>query len=70
MFVSEAVMVQGETAEVTVTFDGSSVKAAPQESPYEQVSVHPEIGVKVKKSVYEKLFPGPWPRYEIKIGAA
>ena len=61
MFVSKAVMVQGETAEVIVTFDGSSVKAAPQESPYEQANVHPAIGVKVKKSVYEKLFPVPEP---------
>ena len=70
MFVSDAKIDQGETALVTVTCVTSSVKAAAQVSPYAHVNKHPSIGVNAKKSVYEKLFPGPWLRYGIEIGVA
>jgi hypothetical protein len=48
-FEFEAKIVQGSTAELTETSVGTSVKAAPQVSPYVHVRVHPMMVFKVKK---------------------
>ena len=55
-------------ADETVTWLASSEKAFPQVSPYSQSKIHPAIGVKVKKSVQEKLTPEPALTYECEMG--
>ena len=49
MFEFEALMLHGVVGDVTVTLSGSSVKAAPQVSPYEHAKLHPAIRISVKK---------------------
>ena len=43
---------QGVVAKVTATSDAVPLNVPPQVSPNEQSIMQPEIGVKVKKSVY------------------